>query len=283
MQRTIAAPAEVSGVGFVTGKTIQLRFTPAPASTGVVFVRTDLGADARIAAHVSQVTGVERRTTLGQAPRCVSLVEHVLAALAGLKIDNCFVELNGPEPPGLDGSAKGFAEALVDAGIVVQPAKKQIWAVTEPAGVTRDGASLTLYPSSSPKLRVSYLLDYGPQSPIQRQAYSADITPDVFLHDIAPCRTFVTQDEALQLRQQGLGANTKVDDLVVFGRRGPIGNTLRCADEPARHKALDLIGDLALTGMEFCGHLVAYRSGHALNVELALALCERLTSLSLAA
>src|SRR5437879_10254375 len=107
-QRTLRRPVEVAGVGFLTGAGVRIRFVPAPPSTGVVFVRTDLSPHVSIAAHVSQVTGTARRTTLGRPPAEVSLVEHVLAALAGLRIDNCRVELDAPEPPGLDGSARGF-------------------------------------------------------------------------------------------------------------------------------------------------------------------------------
>ncbi len=275
-QRTISWPAAARGTGFVTGRTVQLRFVPVAVDTGIVFLRTDLGPQARIPAHVSQVTGTQRRTTLGQGQLQVTLVEHVLAALAGLRIDNCMVELDGPEPPGLDGSAQGFVDALTSAGIVTQTARKEIWGVGNAITVRQDDAVLTLHPATEPHLRVSYLLDCGPRSPIARQACTIDVTPGRFLEELARCRTFVTQEEARLLQKQGLGSRTGVSDLVVFGARGPIDNTLHFANEPARHKLLDLIGDLALLGVDLCGHVVAHRSGHALNVELAKELHRRL-------
>lgn len=267
-QRTIATPAEVHGIGYLTGKNVCLRFTPAPVATGVVFARTDIGPQARLAARVGEVTGTERRTTLGRGPVSVSLVEHVLAALSGLRIDNCLVEINAPEPPGLDGSSQAFVDTLRGAGIVVQAGRKTIWGTTERISVEHGGATLTLHPGHGPRLRVSYLLDYGDRAAIMRQVCTIDATPETFVQEIAPCRTFVTEAEAKALQQQGLGSRTKINDLIVFGPRGPIDNRLHFANEPARHKILDLLGDLALLGEDVCGHVVAYRSGHSLNVEL---------------
>jgi UDP-3-O-acyl N-acetylglucosamine deacetylase len=271
-------PSEVTGVGFLTGANVRLRFVPAPPSSGVVFVRTDLPGGPRVAAHAREVTGTQRRTTLGRAPVQVALVEHVLAALAGLRIDNCLVELNACEPPGLDGSADGFAQALVRAGAQVQPARRPVWCVDEPVTVSGGGATLTLHPPcprAGCGLRLSYFLDYGHASPIARQVHTMHLTPGSFLGELAKCRTFLLESEAEQLRRQGLGARTTTADLVVFGPHGPIDNRLRWANEPARHKLLDLVGDLSLVGADLCGHLVAYRSGHPLNVELARVLSQR--------
>lgn len=275
-QRTIATPTGVQGTGYLTGRTVHLRFVPAPVGAGVVFVRTDLGKHARLPAHVGQVTGTQRRTTLGHSPLTVSLVEHVLAALKGMRVDNCLVELDAPEPPGLDGSAQPYVEALCNAGIVIQAARKTIWTVLSKLTVQQQGATLTLHPTDEPALRVSYFLDYGDRSSIVRQTHTALLTPQVFKQDIAPCRTFVTQEEALQLQQQGIGSRTKATDLVIFGPRGPIDNKLRFADEPARHKILDLVGDLSLLSEDLCGHVTAYRSGHSLNVELVRELNQRI-------
>jgi UDP-3-O-acyl N-acetylglucosamine deacetylase len=274
LQRTIARAVEVRGVGFLTGATIQLRFLPAPPSSGAVFVRTDLLARPRIRAQIENVTGTRRRTTLGHPPAQVGLVEHVLAALAGLRIDNCIVELDGPEPPGLDGSALAFAEALVSAGTVRQNEPRVMWCVERPIVLSADGATLGLHPPAATSeeeaagLTLTYFLNYGPRSPIARQVYTQELTVGSFLRDIAPCRTFLLEAEALELRRQGLGARTTTADLLVFGARGPIGNQLRFANEPARHKVLDMIGDLSLLGADLCGHVVAYRSGHPLNIDL---------------
>src|SRR5262245_33055639 len=275
-QRTLARPTEVEGTGFLTGARIHVRFVPAPVSTGVVFVRSDLGPSAMIPARVDQVTGTNRRTTLGMPPLSVSLVEHVLAALAGLHIDNCYVEVDGPEPPGLDGSAHGFVEALRGAGFTLQPARRPIWSVRRPVTVSHGGATLTLHPSHQPELRISYFLDYSLLSPLDRQVHTRTITPESFANEIASCRTFLLESEAHELRRQGLGSNTRTSDLLVFGKHGPIDNKLRFANEPARHKVLDLVGDLSLFGQDLYGHVVAYRSGHPLNVELVKALAQRL-------
>jgi UDP-3-O-acyl N-acetylglucosamine deacetylase len=278
-QRTIVRPSEVHGVGFLTGASIRLRFLPAPPSTGVVLVRADLPGRPRILANASQVTGWQRRTTLGRAPVQVSLVEHVLAALAGMRIDNCLVELDGGEPPGLDGSAEGFVQALVSSGVQVQPARRTLWCVDAPVTVAGGGATLTLHPPAEEAgcgLMMTYFLDYGHSSPIARQVHTLRLTPGSFLGELARCRTFLLEDEAAQLLRQGLGARTTTADLLVFGRHGPIDNRLRYANEPARHKLLDLVGDLSLVGADLCGHMVAYRSGHPLNVELARVLNQRM-------
>ncbi|MCS7044899.1 MAG: UDP-3-O-acyl-N-acetylglucosamine deacetylase [Gemmataceae bacterium] len=276
VQRTLAAPASVAGVGYLTGRQVHLRFLPAPANTGVVFVRTDLGPHARLPATVAEVSGTQRRTTLGKGPLSVGMVEHVLAALNGLRVDNCWVELDASEPPGLDGSARPFVDALRHAGIVPQAARKPIWGVEQTIGVRHNDATLTLHPCPGDVLRVSYLLDYGWRSPISWQVCSTTVTPENFLNELSRSRTFLTEEEALFLKRQGLGAKTKVNDLLVFGPRGPIDNKLHYANEPARHKLLDLIGDLALLGVDVGGHIVAYRSGHSLNIDLVRCLKQRL-------
>jgi UDP-3-O-acyl N-acetylglucosamine deacetylase len=275
-QRTLARSVDLQGIGFLTGATVRLAFHPAPASTGVVFLRSDLGPAATIRACIDEVTGTQRRTTLGRPPVQVMLVEHVLAALAGLRIDNCYVELNAPEPPGLDGSSGGFVALLREAGTVLQPARRAVWYVDSPVVVSLRGATLALHPPAARELKISYALDYGPQSPIDRQLYTLVITPETFASQVARARTFLLAEEAEELRRQGLGARTTPADLLVFGSRGPIDNKLRFANEPARHKILDLVGDLSLLGQDVIGHLVAYRSGHPLNAELTRLLSRQL-------
>jgi UDP-3-O-acyl N-acetylglucosamine deacetylase len=267
-QRTLARTVEVRGTGFLTGSEVCLRFQPAPPSTGVVFVRTDLRPRVLVPAHIDQVTGTQRRTTLGHAPAHVGLVEHVLAALAGLRIDNCIVELNAPEPPGLDGSARQFVAALIAAGTRLQGERREVWCVEQPVVLDAGGATLALHPSEGNELQFTYFLDYGPRSPIGRQVHTQPLTPGTFAEELAGARTFLLEAEAAELRRQGLGPRTTAADLLVFGPRGPIDNELRHADEPARHKVLDMIGDLSLLGVDLRGHVVACRSGHPLNVEL---------------
>jgi len=268
-QRTIARTAEVRGTGYLTGATVRLRFLPAAPSTGVVFVRTDLRQRPAILARVDQVTGTARRTTLGRAPAEVGLVEHVLAALAGLKIDNCRVEVDAPEPPGLDGSALGFVQALNIAGVVVQSATRPIYRVARSVVVRSGRASLACHPGEDDALTLSYFLDYGYPSPLGRQVHTEVLTPGNFIRGLAPCRTFLLEQEVAELVKQGLGSRTTPADLLVFGAHGPIDNRVRFANEPARHKVLDMVGDLALLGVDLVGHVVGCRSGHPLNVELA--------------
>jgi UDP-3-O-acyl N-acetylglucosamine deacetylase len=268
-QRTIATPAVVRGIGAIAGQPITLRFCPAPADAGVCFVRVDQPGQPVIPATASTVSDTRRRTTLGRGPGSVTLVEHVLSALAGLRIDNCRIELDGSEPPGLDGSAAAFVNALHEARIVAQPVRRSIVTVVSPMAVARDGATITVFPATEPGLRVSYLLDYGLNSPIPRQSVTLDVSPESYTRELASCRTFLLESEAELLRRNGIGLHLTSADLLVFGSGGVIGNPLHCADEPARHKILDLIGDLSLSGCELAGHVVAYRSGHCTNVELA--------------
>jgi UDP-3-O-acyl N-acetylglucosamine deacetylase len=277
-QRTLTAAAEVRGVGIVAGGTVRLRFRPAPADTGLVFVRTDLPGRPATPARAEAVTDTNRRTTLGPPGTGVTLVEHVLAALAGLRIDNCVIELDAPEPPGLDGSAYGFVEALATAGTTLQAARRDVWAATEPVQISQGGATIVLHPplpGAGLTLTASYLLDYGPNAPIPRQAVTVSLTPETFGRELAGCRTFLLEREVEALRSQGIGRHLTPADVLVFGPKGLIGNKLRYADEPARHKILDLVGDLSLCGCDLVGHVVAYRSGHAMNVALANALAAR--------
>jgi UDP-3-O-acyl-N-acetylglucosamine deacetylase len=176
----------------------------------------------------------------------------------------------------MDGSALAFVEALHDAGIVLQAARRSVWPVDATIHVQHNGGTLTIHPEECDGLRVSYTLDYGLNSPISRQSHSVVVTPESFANEIAPCRTFLLEQEAHELRRHGIGVNTTAKDLVVFGPQGPIQNKLRFANEPARHKVLDVIGDLALFGFDLRGHVVAYRSGHSHNVELVSELMARL-------
>lgn len=273
--RSISRCVAVRGVGFLTGSDVCLRFKPADPGAGITFVRTDIKPPARIQVAPDAVTGTDRRTTLGVAPRNVELVEHVLSALAGLRIDNCVVELDACEPPGLDGSAAGFVEALLDAGIEPQPGRVEVLSVQKAIVIRHGKATLSLHPTNDECLTISYMLDYGPGSPIDRQTHTQRIDPGEFAAEIAPCRTFVLEQEAEQFKAMGVGRKTTTRDLLVFGPRGPIDNRLRFANEPARHKILDIVGDLALCGLDVRGHIVAYRSGHPLNVELSRAITAR--------
>ena len=274
-QRTIARAAEVRGISFLAGRDVRVEFRPAEPHQGITFVRTDLDGTPSVPAHVRHTVPRQRRTTLQQGPAVVEMVEHVMAALAGLRIDNCVVAIDGPETPGCDGSSLAFTTALLGAEIVEQPAQREVLVIDTPVTVRDGEAILTAYPGAdAERLVLSYQLDYGADSPIARQSLFVDVTPDSFRQELAPSRTFLLDSEAAALRRAGIGSRTSEQDLLIFGPTGVIGNELRYRDECVRHKILDLLGDLALTGVDLAGHVVAHRSGHQLNTTLAAKLLE---------
>jgi UDP-3-O-[3-hydroxymyristoyl] N-acetylglucosamine deacetylase/3-hydroxyacyl-[acyl-carrier-protein] dehydratase len=267
-QRTIAREAVVGGVSFLEGRDVRLRFRPAEADSGVVFVRTDLPDAPAVPAHVKYVALRQRRTTLQKGEATVEMVEHVLAALAGLGVDNCRVEIDGPETPGCDGSSLAFVEAIGEARVVEQDKPRETLVIDRPVTVREGSSVLTAHPGDPDKLVLGYCLDYGRTNPIGSQSFFVEVSPETFRSELAPSRTFLLEAEALAMRQAGIGRRTTEADLLIFGPDGPIGNELRYRDEPARHKVLDMVGDLALLSKDLAGHVVAHRSGHALNAAL---------------
>jgi UDP-3-O-acyl N-acetylglucosamine deacetylase len=267
LQRTIRQSAETSGIGFLTGKDIRIRFQPAAANQGIEFRRTDRLGAAPIPARIEFAVHRDRRTAIERDGTAVEMIEHVMAALAGLQIDNCTVEIDGPEPPGMDGSSLQFAEELLAAEIVDQPATRSVSVVPDTAfvGEPQDESEITFCPLDKPGLVLAYHLNYGPRSPIPAQSFSLEVTPESFMRELAFARTFVLEPEALSLRAAGYGTRTTYRDLLVFGPEGPIDNTLRAPDECARHKVLDCLGDFALLGTDIHGKFSAFRSGHHLN------------------
>jgi UDP-3-O-acyl N-acetylglucosamine deacetylase len=273
-QRTIARPVWVAGFGYFSGRDARVEFWPAAENSGITFVRHDLGPNARVPAAVSLRIDAPRRTSLELNGVRVEMVEHVLAALAGLGIDNCEVWVDAPEMPGCDGSSLAFVEALDQAGVIDQRRSVRQIAVDRVLRVGDDEAWITASPPRSAGLSVSFELDFGPGNPIGRQRYTLDVAPHSFREELAACRTFIPQEAAEAMLAQGIGQRVTPKDLLIFGPHGPIDNELRFADECVRHKVLDVVGDLALTGCEVVGHIVAYRSGHRLHAELARQLLE---------
>lgn len=267
-QRTLVNDAVVSGVGFVTGAPVELRLRSAEPDAGISFRRVDLPGHPVVAARIDHVVSRSRRTTLQSGSAVVEMVEHVLAALAGLEVDNCQIELNAGETPGLDGSSGPFVDAIRAAGIIEQNVPRRSFVVDQSYTVRDGDAILAIHPPTSDGFAVQYYLDYGPRSPIPRQSYFTRITPHRFDQELARSRTFLLLEEADALRKQGIGGRATPRDLLVFGPTGPIDNQLRFDDEPARHKILDVVGDLALLGCDLVGHVVAHKSGHKLNVSL---------------
>ncbi|MDX1965938.1 MAG: UDP-3-O-acyl-N-acetylglucosamine deacetylase [Planctomycetaceae bacterium] len=267
LQRTLARPAVVRGFGFLTGADITLTLLPAPENSGIAFQRVDLAGSEPIPALLAYVVPRQRRTAISHAGATVEMVEHVMAALAGLQIDNCLVQLDGPEPPGGDGSSLHIVQALLEAEIIEQSATREVLVVSQDAhvGEPAQGYEVSAKPILRRSLVISYELDYGPRSPIRPQLLTFEFTPETFVTNLAFARTFVLEAEAAALKAQGYGTRVTYEDLLIFGAEGVIGNELRCRDECVRHKILDCLGDFALLGCDIHGHFRAYRSGHSLN------------------
>eukprot|EP00913_Durusdinium_trenchii_P008916 g8382.t1 len=196
----------------------------------------------------------------------VELTEHVLAAFYGLRVDNCLIQINGPESPGCDGSSQQFVDSLIDAEIVEQSAERQSMSIVAEIHIEGTGSDIGVQPLNRDVLSIGYELDYGDHSPIPLQRFNLEMTPEAFVSEIAFARTFVLESEVRALRSAGFGMRVTEKDLLVFQEDGNVlGNRLRAPDECARHKILDCLGDFALIGCDLYGHFNAYRSGHQLN------------------
>ena len=267
-QRTVRSTAEVRGVGLHTGAETTVRVGPAPADAGVQFVRTDLPGRPRIPADPLHLVDRGRRTALAEGTGEVHTIEHLLAACHGLGVDDLVVEMDGVEVPGMDGSALPFVEMLRRAGVVEIPGStRRELSLRQAEGVVEPGSEATI--SAVPwerGFRISYTLDYGPKSPFAAQHVSVDFGEDAFVREIAPARTFVLEAEAQALLARGLGKGATHQNTLVVGSDGlPAQNRLRFPDEYARHKVLDLCGDLFLAGADLRAQVAAVRSGHSGN------------------
>lgn len=267
-QQTIAGTAEVTGRGLFTGEQVSVRFRPAPPDAGIVFVRSGGPAPARIRAHVSNVTKRARRTSLRNGTLAIETVEHCLAALHGLGIDNAEVELSGGEMPGGDGSSSCYVEPLKEAGIQIQDAVRKPLVIQETLRVADGDAELIAVPTETNDLNILYDLDFGPDGRVPRQIYAIRLSEETFCNEIAEARTFLFEEEARQFQAAGLGKHLTYADIVVIGPNGVVENEFRQPDECVRHKVLDLIGDLYLLGRPLYGKVLARKSGHTQNHEL---------------
>jgi len=269
MQRTIAKEVFMNGSGIHTGEAVSLRVVAAPPDTGVVFIRTDLPHRPTIPVRSSQMVDVGksvRRTTLSKDGVEVQTVEHFMASLWGVGIDNAYVEVSGPEIPGLDGSAIQFVQQLKAAGTTEQPVARRYFTPREPVFVEEGDSCIVVFPDKT--LRISYVLSYAhPLLRSQMVSYLADGAAS-FEETIAPARTFCLKEEAEALRAAGFGKGANFENTLVLGEHGVMNNTLRFEDEFARHKVLDLLGDLYLLGVHLRAHVIAIKSGHPLNVKL---------------
>jgi UDP-3-O-[3-hydroxymyristoyl] N-acetylglucosamine deacetylase len=264
-QQTLASPAALSGIGLHTGRVVEMALRPAPENTGIVFRRS--GRDAAIPATLAAVSGTTHCVSLGGAGG-VHTVEHLLSAAWALGIDNLEVELSDAEVPGMDGSALPLIRALRAAGLRPQPAPRRVLLVREPAWVERDGGWAIALPA--PRFATACVVTLDPPGPGD-QAATYDPRRDSYEETIAPARTWGYERDADALRARGLALGASLENTLVVGGSGFL-NTPRFANEPARHKLLDLLGDLALLGRAIRGAIIAVRAGHSLHVALAQAL-----------
>ncbi len=265
-QRTIRQAATLKGIGVHTGAAVRVRIQGAAPGSGIVFFRRDVREGTAIRAALEAVRSTQRGITLGDGVTVLS-VEHLMAAAAGLGIDNLHVDVEGPELPALDGSAAGYAAALVEAGILEQEVTARVIELGE-AEVTVGGGRAKTRRAAG--FRASYVVDLPP--PLGRQAATAELAD--FRTAIAPARTWGFADEAEALHAAGLARGAGLDNVLVIGAAGYL-TPPRFSDEPARHKILDLVGDLALLGVRLQGDVEVERGGHALHLALAREIARR--------
>jgi UDP-3-O-acyl N-acetylglucosamine deacetylase len=266
---TVRLPVSVEGVGLHLGRRCRLTFRPAPPGSGVTFVRADVSGSPRIPAHAGVAVLSERRTQLGEEPGALHTVEHVLAAVAGLGIDDLDIEMDAAEPPILDGSAGPFVDALQRAGVVAHGRRAAELRITETVRVD-DGVSwYEAHPADDLRLEVE--IDF-PHPLIGRQSGAWLVTPERFVRELAPARTFGFLHEVEALRAKGLIQGASTENAVVLDERGVVGTTLRWPDEFVRHKAMDCVGDLALAGARVRARVVAHKPSHRGTVLLVRAM-----------
>lgn len=269
-QVTLRGAATLAGVGVHSGAPASITVGPGAPGTGYVFTRRGAMAGAEIAVDIDNLGSSELCTTLFAGGWSVATVEHLLAALSGLEIDNASIEVEGGEVPAMDGSASAFVEAIDRVGAVMQNAPRRMIRVLRPFRVELGQAFAEVRPYEGRRIEIE--LDYA-NGVIGKQHYAADISPAIFRAEIAPARTFGFLQDVEALRKRGLARGASLDNALVIGDRGLLNpEGLRFADEFARHKAIDALGDLALAGAPILGCYRSYRGGHTLNARMVAAL-----------
>ena len=264
-ETTLQRPVEATGVGLHSGVPVHIRLLPAPVSTGIVFLRTDLEnfpvpASWRHVARVSYATSLMRQGVL------ISTTEHLLSVFYSMGVDNVFVEINNLEVPILDGSGQPFVELLAEAGIREYRRKRRYLRIRRSVSVEDRGKRISIVPAES--FRLTCDIDF-PHPLVGRQSLELEVTPRTYASAIAPSRTFGFEEDLEQLRSMGLIRGASLENAVCFTHAGVLNpEGLRSPDECCRHKALDLIGDLALLGRPLMGHVIAERAGHAMHTAL---------------
>lgn len=265
-QQTLSNPISCTGVGLHTGKPVTLTLRPAPTDTGIVFVNRNGHAGATLAASVDHLVATELCTAISGNGFQVKTIEHVLAALAGLNVDNAFVDIDAAEAPVMDGSSAPFVQLIQSAGVVSQNRRRSFLKITRPLEIVDGSRRIRIEPSSTP--RITYTIQYD-HPLIRTQTYAYEHSTYAFETEIAGARTFGFLQEVEALWSRGLGRGGNLENTVVLSEDGILNESgLRFSDEFVRHKVLDLIGDFSLLGLPFIGHLIADRSGHALHTRL---------------
>ena len=263
-QQTLAAPVSYSGIGLHSGKNVNMCMLPAEADTGIVFIRTDLPDKPEISAKPANVSSTLKATTLSENGAEVFTVEHLMAALSMMGIDNCRIEMDSPEPPVTDGSSGVFADLILEAGRKTQAAPRKVYALDRAFAVHQDDRYICVLPYDG--YRISFT-SINPHPLLGTQYYDIELTEENFLKEIATARTVAFMHEVEQMKKMGLGLGGNTDNVVVFDNTGILSET-RFDNELIRHKILDVIGDLYLLG-HIKAHVVAVKTGHAFNAELA--------------
>ena len=291
-QRTVRKPISCNGIGLHTGVESTITFHPAPEDYGIRFMRSDIKNSPEIKADIDHVVDISRGTTIEENNVRIHTVEHALAAVTGLQIDNVLIELNSKEPPVMDGSAKDFVDALLDAGPILQDKKRKVLEIDRAVNYTDYYRDIDIHVIPSDRFRVTFLVEY-PLPALGTQYEAIYNMEEDFAVEVAPARTFCFLSEVEMLREQGVIKGGSLDnalvivdkeidkneierlrhlfgieETIIHGVNGVLnGKVLRFKNEPVRHKTLDLIGDLALLGFPIKGHVTAARAGHASNVE----------------
>jgi len=264
-QRTLRRSIPCTGIGLHSGRKVKLTLKPAAADHGIRFSRSDLGGVA-IPATVTNLASIHYATGLARDAGSVETVEHLLAALLSLAVDNVLVELDSPEVPIMDGSAAPFVYLIHEAGVKRLASARRYLKVLRPISLSQGDKRIAVYPSDHFKVTYSISFDHPM---LRHQSRTMRVTEASFVEDIAPARTFGFLKEVEMLRQRGLALGGSLENAIVLNETGVLNNALRFEDEFVRHKILDVIGDLALVGHPIVGHVVAHRGGHALHTTFA--------------
>jgi len=266
MQRSIKDKVSYEGVGLHTGKKVTVTLEPAPVNYGIVFVRVDLSSSPSIKVKASKVVSNERGTSIGEGGVRIATVEHILAALSGLRINNVIIKMDEEEFPAGDGSALPWVRLIQRAGIFLQDAPCQFFKVKKPFWIEENGKRLIILPDE--EFKITYTVDF-PESPLKSQFAEFVINEENFIREIAPSRTFGFMKEVEKLKEKGLVQGGSLENAVVIDDKGVVNEKgLRFPNEPVRHKILDLIGDLYLLGRPIKAHVIAVKAGHLFHVRL---------------